>query len=63
VTQTILYRTLSAYTLWCAVLVLMRDRHPRLENEITPLGPARRLGVLALAVIFVVSFIPLPLSL
>ena len=63
VTQTILYRTLSAYTLWCAVLLLMRDRHPRLDDEIAPLDPARRLGVVALAVIFIVSFIPLPLSL
>ena len=63
VAQTILYTTLSAYTVWCVVLLLMRDRHPRLWDEVTPLDPARRLGVLLLLIVFVVSFIPLPLSL
>ncbi len=63
VAQTILYRSLSAYTVWCVVLVLMRDRHPRLWDEVTPLDPARRLGVLLLLIVFVLSFIPLPLSL
>ncbi|MBZ5640529.1 MAG: site-2 protease family protein [Acidobacteriia bacterium] len=61
--QTILYRTLSAYTLWCVVLLLMRDRHPRLEDEITPLGPGRRLGLALLLLIFLICFIPVPLSL
>lgn len=63
VVQTLLYRRISAYTLWCVVLLLMRDRHPRLGDEITPLDPARRLGVVALVVVFVLTFIPLPLSL
>ncbi len=63
VVQTILYRTLSAYTVWCVVLLLMRDRHPRLGDEIAPLDPLRRLGVAVLLVLFVVSFIPVPLSL
>jgi membrane-associated protease RseP (regulator of RpoE activity) len=63
VVQTILYRTLSAYTFWCVVLLLMRDRHPRLADELTPLDPVRRLGVALLLLIFIVSFIPVPLSL
>jgi len=63
VVQTILYRTLSAYTFWCVVLLLMRDRHPRLADETTPLDRGRRLGVALLLLLFVVSFIPVPLSL
>lgn len=62
VVQTILYRTLSAYTLWCAVLLLLRDRHPRLADEVTPLDRGRRLGVALLLLLFVLSFIPVPLS-
>jgi membrane-associated protease RseP (regulator of RpoE activity) len=63
VVQTVLYRTLSAYTLWCVVLLLMRDRHPKLADEDLPLGRGRRLGVALLLLLFVVSFIPVPLSL
>jgi membrane-associated protease RseP (regulator of RpoE activity) len=63
VVETALYRALSAYTLWCVVLILMRDRHPRLADEVTPLDPLRRLGVWLLLVIFILSFIPVPISL
>jgi membrane-associated protease RseP (regulator of RpoE activity) len=63
VVQTVLYRTLSAYTLWCVVLLLMRDRHPRLADEDLPLDRGRRLGVALLLLLFVVAFIPVPLSL
>jgi len=61
--QWILYGGIPPYTLWCVVLLLMRDRHPRLGDEVVPLDRKRRLGVALLFLIFVLSFIPLPLSL
>jgi membrane-associated protease RseP (regulator of RpoE activity) len=63
IAQTLLYGQVSMYTVWCAVLLLMRDRHPRLADETRPLGPARRLGVLVMLLMFVMSFIPVPISL
>ncbi len=60
--QLLAYREVPAYTAWCAVLLWMRDRHPRLADEATPLDLPRRLAVLLLLLIFTVSFIPLPIS-
>jgi membrane-associated protease RseP (regulator of RpoE activity) len=51
-----------AYTLWLVILLWMRDRHPRLLDESTPLGPGRKLVAILLAAIFLLSFIPIPLS-
>jgi membrane-associated protease RseP (regulator of RpoE activity) len=56
-------RTLSAYTLWLGILLLLRDRHPRLANEGEPLSTGRRIVAAALALIFVLSFIPVPIVL
>ena len=63
VVQSFVYRTPSAYTLWLVILVVLRDRHPRLLDETESLG-AGRIGVaVLLAVIFVLTFIPAPLLL
>jgi len=50
-----------AYLLWFAVLLWMRDRHPRLLDEATPLGAARKCVAVLLLLIFLMSFIPIPL--
>ena len=50
------------YILWFAILLWMRDRHPRLLDEATPLGPWRRLLALLLLLLFVLCFIPAPLQ-
>jgi membrane-associated protease RseP (regulator of RpoE activity) len=50
-----------AYLLWFVILLWMRDRHPRLLDESSPLGPGRRLVALLLLLIFLASFIPIPL--
>jgi len=54
-------RQFPAYTLWFAILLWMRDRHPRLLDETEPLDTRRRFVALALLAIFVLSFIPVPL--
>jgi len=51
-----------AYTLWLAILLWMRDRHPRLLDESTPLGTGRKIVAVLLLAIFLLSFIPIPLS-
>ena len=59
--QSVRYRMPSAYCLWLIVLLVLRDRHPRLLEETESLG-AGRIGVaVLLAVIFVLTFIPVPL--
>jgi membrane-associated protease RseP (regulator of RpoE activity) len=50
----------SPYVLWTVVLVLMRDRHPRLADEGGNVGRARLLVFFLLALIFVVTFLPFP---
>jgi len=49
-----------AYLLWFLILLWMRDRHPQLLDETTPLGPGRKLVAVLLAIIFLASFIPVP---
>jgi membrane-associated protease RseP (regulator of RpoE activity) len=49
-----------AYLLWFAILLWMRDRHPRLLDETSPLGSARRLVAALLLLLFLFSFIPVP---
>jgi len=49
-----------AYLIWFAVLLWMRDRHPRLRDEASPLGAGRKLVALLLLLIFLMSFIPIP---
>jgi membrane-associated protease RseP (regulator of RpoE activity) len=61
--QSAVLRTPSAYTLWLVILLMLRDRHPRLVDETERLGPGRLALAVALALIFVLSFIPSPLLL
>lgn len=53
---------MPTYILWFAILLWMRDRHPRLLHETTPLGPGRRLVALLMLLLFVLCFIPAPLK-
>lgn len=62
VAQAIETSSLPAYALWLVVLVVMRDRHPRLLDESTPLGRGRTAVALVLAAIFVLAVIPVPLE-
>jgi membrane-associated protease RseP (regulator of RpoE activity) len=61
VAQSVALRTPSAYSLWLVILLALRDRHPRLIDESEPLGSGRLVLAVALAVIFVLTFIPSPL--
>lgn len=58
--STIVRREPSVYTVWCIVLLVLRDRHPRLRDEHTPLGTARKILFVVLVIVFVVTFIPIP---
>lgn len=53
-------RQFSPYTLWLLVLTFLRDRHPRLVEESEPLGATRRTVAWLLAILFALSFIPVP---
>jgi membrane-associated protease RseP (regulator of RpoE activity) len=53
-------RQFPAYLLWFGILLWMRDRHPRLVDEISPLGAGRFLVAGLLLIIFLLSFIPVP---
>ena len=53
-------RQAPAYTVWFIILLWMRDRHPRLLDETLPIGPGRRLIGALLLLIFLMSFIPIP---
>jgi membrane-associated protease RseP (regulator of RpoE activity) len=55
-------RNAPAYLLWFLILLWMRDRHPHLADEVESLGPGRRGLALLLLVIFLASFIPIPIS-
>jgi membrane-associated protease RseP (regulator of RpoE activity) len=56
-------RQTPAYTVWFVILLWMRDRHPRLLDETSPLGRGRKLLALALLAMFLLSFIPIPIFL
>lgn len=58
--QFVYFDSVPAYALWLLVTLWLRDRHPRLADEATPLGPARTAIAVLLAVLFAVSFIPVP---
>ena len=53
-------RQAPAYTVWFVIVLWMRDRHPSLTDETTPLGTGRLLVGLLLLLIFLMSFIPIP---
>jgi len=54
-------RQAPAYTVWFIILLWMRDRHPRLLDETRPIGSGRRLIAVLLLLIFLMSFIPIPI--
>lgn len=62
VVQSIAYRTPSSYSLWLLILLALRGRHPRLVDESGPLGSVRIVLAILLAAIFVLAFIPTPIS-
>jgi membrane-associated protease RseP (regulator of RpoE activity) len=51
-----------AYLLWIAILLWMRDRHPSLVDPSGRLGAARRLVAALLALLFVLSFVAVPIQ-
>jgi membrane-associated protease RseP (regulator of RpoE activity) len=55
------YHQFPVYAIWFCILLWMRDRHPRLLDEDTPLGRGRKLVALTLVLIFALSFILVPL--
>jgi membrane-associated protease RseP (regulator of RpoE activity) len=59
--QVLLYRQFPAYVIWFAILLWMRDRHPRLLDESTELGPGRKVAACMLLLIFALSFIFVPI--
>jgi membrane-associated protease RseP (regulator of RpoE activity) len=59
--QVVRYGQFPAYVVWFAILLWMRDRHPRLVDEHEPLSAGRKLVGLLLAVIFALSFMPVPI--
>ena len=50
----------SVYSLWFLVLLLMRNRHPRLMLEVGTLGRLRAWVGIALLAIFLRAFLPVP---
>jgi membrane-associated protease RseP (regulator of RpoE activity) len=59
--QAFVVRIVPSYVLWLVVLSVLRDRHPRLLDELTPLSRGRRVLAAGLALLFVLTFIPVPL--
>jgi len=60
--QAIVLRQLPGYVIWFALLCWMRDRHPPLWDESSPLGSTRRNVAVLLTLIFILSFIPVPIA-
>lgn len=50
----------SPYVLWTVVLVIMRDRHPRLADEAGGVGGWRLFLFAVLALVFLMTFLPSP---
>jgi membrane-associated protease RseP (regulator of RpoE activity) len=60
--QFLIARTVSGYIVWLAILLVLRGRHPRLIDETTPLDRRRAAIALGLAIMLVLTFIPIPLQ-
>jgi len=58
--QLLVFRQFPFYLVWLGILGWMRDRHPRLADETTPLGAGRQLVAVALVIVFGLSFIFVP---
>jgi membrane-associated protease RseP (regulator of RpoE activity) len=54
-------RSFPSYAIWLAILLFLRDRHPRLLDEHERLGPGRLAIVGVLALIFALTFMPVPI--
>ncbi len=52
----------SGWLLWCVVVLVMGLKHPPVYDETVILGPQHRRVALICFVIFVLSFIPVPIS-
>jgi hypothetical protein len=52
---------MPVYLVWLAVALYMRDRHPRLLDETGRLGPGRMILAVVLLVLFLLTFIPVPI--
>ena len=61
--QWVVSRTVPGYALWLGILLVLRDRHPRLADEATPLDRRRVAVAIGLALMLVLTFIPIPLEL
>jgi membrane-associated protease RseP (regulator of RpoE activity) len=51
----------SPYLVWCVVLLFLRARHPPLLNPYVSLGRTRRWVAVLLLLLFVITFMPVPL--
>jgi membrane-associated protease RseP (regulator of RpoE activity) len=60
--QALLDFSMPSYLLWFAILVWMRDRHPRLVDESGSVSPGRRAIAIALFVVWLLCFMPTPVS-
>ena len=54
--------TFSSYGLWLIILLILRGRHPRLTDEVTPLDGRRAALTWGLALMLALTFIPVPLQ-
>ncbi len=50
------------YLVWLVVSLILRDRHPRLEDETMGLGRGRLFLAVLLVLIFLATFIPVPIA-
>lgn len=53
----------SGWIVWCAVVLVLRLRHPPVLDETVELGARRRLIAVIAALLFALSFMPVPISL
>jgi len=51
------------WILWCVIVLIVGLRHPRVLDEDEPLDPKRQLIAFVCLVLFVLSFMPIPVSL
>ncbi len=60
--QALVFAEFPFYSVWFAILLWMRDRHPRLVDESGTLGRGRTLAALGLVLVFALSFILVPIQ-
>jgi hypothetical protein len=60
--QLVVYRQFPFYVVWFAIMLWMRDRHPRLVDEAGDIGTGRRLVAAALLAMFLLSFVLVPIQ-